>query len=59
MSDNTKELRDVAFKPCPACPDGYVWTMEGPTAAMCPVCKGHAMLNLDGSPLRPEQIKET
>ena len=29
---------------CPACPDGYVWTREGPTGKTCPVCKGTAKL---------------
>ena len=36
--------------PCSACPDGYVWTSNGPTAAACPVCKGYAALKRNGSP---------
>ena len=27
---------------CPACPDGYWWTTDGPTAQACPVCSGRA-----------------
>jgi Zn finger protein HypA/HybF involved in hydrogenase expression len=30
--------------PCPACPDGQVWTMNGPTGRTCPTCKGHAVI---------------
>ena len=44
-------MSDHKYKPCPACPDGSVWTRDGTTGATCPVCKGHAALNLDGSPL--------
>lgn len=29
---------------CPACPDGYVWTREGPTGEACPTCKGLAYI---------------
>lgn len=36
--------------PCPACPDGYVWTANGPTAKCCPVCKGHAVVKRNGAP---------
>ena len=25
---------------CPACPDGYVWDANGPTAKCCPKCNG-------------------
>ena len=46
------------FRPCPACPDGSVWTREGPSGATCKVCKGFAVVNLDGSPLTKEQQKE-
>lgn len=48
---------DDELKPCPECPDGNVWNSNGPTGATCKVCKGHAVVNLDGSPLRPEQVK--
>ena len=37
--------------PCPACPDGAVWNSEGPTSATCPVCKGHAVVMLNGAPI--------
>lgn len=36
--------------PCSACPDGYVWTANGPTSAACPICLGWARLKRDGSP---------
>lgn len=29
---------------CSACPDGYVWTRNGPTGKACPVCKGKAYI---------------
>ncbi len=29
---------------CPNCPDGNVWTREGPTGKACPTCKGKAYL---------------
>lgn len=45
MSYDAEELM-----PCPACPDGYVWTSDGPTGKCCPVCKGYAAVKLDGSP---------
>jgi len=49
------ESEDLAeLMPCRACPDGYVWTINGPTAKCCPVCKGHAVLRLDGSALDQE-----
>lgn len=35
--------------PCPACPDGSVWTAHGPTDAICPTCGGHAAVRADGS----------
>lgn len=33
--------------PCPQCPDGYVWTSNGPTCKPCPRCKGLAYLGED------------
>ena len=45
-------MSEHKYKPCPACPDGNLWNSNGPTGATCPVCKGHAALNLDGSPLQ-------
>lgn len=30
--------------PCPNCPDGQVWTSNGPTGRTCPTCKGHAVI---------------
>jgi hypothetical protein len=32
---------------CPSCPDGYVWTREGPTGAACKTCGGKAYLDGD------------
>ena len=43
---------------CPDCPDGNEWDANGPTGRACKTCGGHATINLDGSKLRPEQIKE-
>ncbi len=30
----------ITTKPCPDCPDGYVWTASGPTEKECPTCLG-------------------
>ena len=38
-------------KPCPVCPDGSVWTSNGPTSKTCPVCNGYGVVNFDGSPI--------
>ena len=40
--------------PCPACPDGYAWNANGPTAKCCPTCNGHAVVHLDGRPVATE-----
>ena len=58
MWDAEKEKRDAlppkqnddGLRPCPRCPDGNVWTANGPTGAVCPTCKGYAFVNMDGSP---------
>jgi hypothetical protein len=42
---------------CPACPDGYVWTREGPTCVVCKICGGFAVVNLDGSQITKEQYE--
>ena len=39
---------DEELKPCPACPDGYVWTSNGPTGAACKTCGGYAVVKLNG-----------
>ena len=48
--------------PCPSCPDGYVWTSNGPSAKACPTCKGYAVVNRNGSPcaaaIRALDVKE-
>ena len=44
-------------RPCPACPDGSVWSINGPTGKTCPVCNGHAEVNMDGSPIGPKREK--
>ena len=51
MTPESDELQQ-----CPSCPDGYVWNIQGPTGKTCPVCKGYAMVNRNGSALRKEQI---
>lgn len=40
---------------CPHCPDGYVWNSQGQTGKTCPTCKGHAVVNLDGSALTTDE----
>ena len=52
-SDREQSARDAAQRPCPDCPDGSVWNSQGPTAKVCPVCNGHAVVKLDGSPVAP------
>jgi DnaJ-class molecular chaperone len=37
--------------PCPACPDGQVWTSDGPTGRLCPVCQGKAFIGEEECPL--------
>ena len=46
------------FAPCPRCPDGSVWTAEGPTSQVCPTCGGFAVLNINGEKLTDEQKRE-
>ena len=45
-------LDDDEAIPCPSCPDGNEWDSNGPTGRACRVCKGHALVNRDGSPFR-------
>ena len=47
------------YKACPACPDGQVWNMDGPTGATCPVCKGYAAVKLNGQPLTKSEWEST
>lgn len=42
-------MREPETMACPACPDGNVWTLDGPTQAICPTCGGYAALYRDGS----------
>ena len=45
MSDLTQQEQDDDRRvPCPECPDGQVWTREGPTGRTCGRCKGHAVI---------------
>jgi endogenous inhibitor of DNA gyrase (YacG/DUF329 family) len=39
-------------RPCPSCPDGYVWTTYGQTGKTCPTCLGKAVVRLNGEPIR-------
>jgi len=41
--------------PCPACPDGSVWNSSGPTSKICPVCKGHAVVQRNGAPIAADK----
>ena len=52
------ELDDDEAIPCPACHDGNEWSSDGPTGRACRVCNGHALVNRDGSPLRPRHIRD-
>jgi len=45
MNDDDEQLQN-----CPKCPDGYIWTSDGPTGKCCPVCRGYAVVQLNGSP---------
>lgn len=51
MTDLTDLERASAARPCPACPDGYVWTANGPIGKTCPVCNGHAVVQRNGAPI--------
>lgn len=46
------------FRPCPSCPDGYVWNRDGQTPRTCPTCKGFAVVHMDGTPLNKPEQKE-
>lgn len=43
-------MDDEQLKPCPHCPDGYVWNTNRPTGATCKTCLGYAVVTLSGSP---------
>jgi hypothetical protein len=49
LTDKAEELR-----PCPACPDGNEWDMNGPTGRACKVCHGHAAVKMNGAPIEEE-----
>lgn len=49
---------ESTLRPCTNCPDGFVWTRTGPTGKACPVCKGFAVLHLNGSPLTKQEWEE-
>lgn len=51
MTLTTQTNDDQELIPCPACPDGYVWTTNGQTAAKCKVCNGYAALKRNGEKL--------
>jgi hypothetical protein len=52
------EDRSMNTKACSGCPDGSVWNSNGPTSKTCPICRGQAIVNLDGSALTQQQIAE-
>ena len=37
-------------KQCPDCPDGYVWTTNGPIDSACPTCGGTAYIEISDGP---------
>ncbi len=44
-------------RPCPDCPDGYLWNSNGQTAKACPTCGGKAYLPCEeDEPLAPQAI---
>ena len=43
-SDGETYDMDVMRLPCPACPDGNEWGMNGPTGRACRVCGGNAYI---------------
>ena len=49
---------ETELKSCPVCPDGYEWIGNDQSGRACPICEGYAVVNLDGSPLRKDQIRE-
>lgn len=54
MDRDTLEEK-IPLKPCPSCPDGYVWTSNGQTGKTCPTCKGYAVVHLNGDPLTKQE----
>ena len=48
----------TVYRPCPSCPDGYVWDRNGPTRKTCPVCKGHGYLPNEDVPEEPADQDE-
>jgi len=43
---------------CPACPDGYIWTEDGPTPDACPVCGGTARVTRAVADAYPAAVAE-
>ena len=35
-------------RPCPSCPDGNEWGVNGPTGRACKTCEGKAYVGEDG-----------
>lgn len=40
------------IRACHACPDGQMWSREGPTGRTCPVCKGRAIMDWDDNDIQ-------
>lgn len=52
------ECRATRRKQCPDCPDGYIWTKNGPTDAECTTCLGEAYIVVRDEDPVGELIKE-
>lgn len=56
LDDDDSPVSADDVRPCSACPDGYVWTSNGPTSKPCPVCGGTAVLHRDGSKVTKDEL---
>lgn len=44
QSDEETYDMDTMRQPCPSCPDGNEWSVEGPTGRACMTCGGKAYI---------------
>ena len=40
-------------RPCPSCPDGNEWSINGPTGSACRTCGGKAYVGEDDGDVTP------
>lgn len=43
----SKSQSSKSRQQCPDCPDGYVWTKNGPTDKACQTCGGNSYIEAD------------